>query len=72
MYVLGFIALLAVGVITLAGGLDLPVGSLVLYFWLAVFCMMVFFVGFLASKQEGHLAGSTSGRDKSFYMRITK
>ena len=39
------IALLAVGVITLAGDLDLPVGSLVLYFWLAVFCMMVFFVG---------------------------
>lgn len=39
------IALLAVGVITLTGGLDLPVGSLVLYFWLAVFCMMVFFVG---------------------------
>jgi len=39
------IALAAVGIVTWAGGMDLPFGALLLFLWPAVFCVMLLFLG---------------------------
>jgi hypothetical protein len=39
------IALAAIGIVTWAGGMDLPVGALLLFLWPAVFCVMLLFLG---------------------------